>query len=109
MPHKPSQYDFDYCPTCGTEKGTPYLRQQSKSVVLCDEQHNPVAIETTYKEKNDINKRRSKMGMPPLDVLGLTEINKINEQHTGYRVSLGCLIDNISIYSPEVSQRVRNL
>jgi hypothetical protein len=111
MPHKPSQYDFDHCPKCGNENGTPYLRQwtrkkqQSKSVVLYDEKHNPVAIETTFKEKYDINKTRSEIGLPPLDSRGLIEINKINEQVGKNILDIACHWDVLSIIFPYILRK----
>ncbi len=86
MPHKPSQYDFDYCPTCQSNVGTPVLKHwvrttnYSKSVTIYDEQHNPVGTETSYEEKYDINQTRSIMGLPPLGPFDLTRITELNDE-----------------------------
>jgi len=111
MPHKPSQYEFDTCPDCGSKTGTPYLRrwtrerQLSKSITIYDEKHNPVAVETTFKEKYDINRTRSKMGLPGLDAHGLIEINKINEQVSKSILDIACHWDALSTIFPYILQK----
>ena len=74
-------------------------------MVLYDEQHNPVAIETTFKEKYDINKTRLKMGLAPLDAYGLIEINIINKQVRKNILDIACHWDALSIIFPYILRK----
>ena len=105
MPQKHCHYDFDFCPRCGCTEGSPFLRrwareERPKQKKIFDEQHNLIAIETIEEEEWDINRVRSKMGLPPLGKNGLIELENTNREVRTYMIAIAQRWDALGITFP---------
>jgi hypothetical protein len=71
MPHRQSQYVFDYCPKCKSSTGSVYLRQWKKPGVY---------LRAEDIRGMTINQRRAMTGLPPYNDEELAELNMLNQE-----------------------------